>query len=109
MKSQNALKTIGEVAKDLAVAPHVLRFWEKKFYQIKPIKRDRGRRYYRPEDVETLKTIQTLLHKERYTIKGAQKFLRDQKQAESLRLEDIVEGLVSLRDALSGVLQTGKE
>ena len=77
-KSDQALRTIGEVAKELDVPAYVIRFWEKNFAEIKPIKRDAGRRYYRPEDVTALKNIQRLLHKEGFTIKGAQKFLKGQ-------------------------------
>ncbi len=73
-KSPNALRTIGEVADSLGIATHVLRFWESKFNQIKPQKR-RGRRYYRPEDVETIIQIKTLLYSHGYTIRGVQKFL----------------------------------
>lgn len=77
-KSSGAFKTIGEVASELDIQQHVLRFWESKFSQIKPLKRGGGRRYYRPEDVELLRTIHTLLYNEGYTIKGVQKMLREQ-------------------------------
>ncbi|MFD1627581.1 MerR family transcriptional regulator [Azospirillum griseum] len=77
MKSANAFRTISEVATDLNVPQHVLRFWETKFPQIRPLKRGGGRRYYRPEDVELLRRIQALLYEERYTIKGAQRALRE--------------------------------
>jgi DNA-binding transcriptional MerR regulator len=73
-KAPTALKTIGEVANDVDVATHVLRFWESKFHQIKPQKR-RGRRYYRPEDVMVITQIKTLLYGQGYTIRGVQKFL----------------------------------
>jgi DNA-binding transcriptional MerR regulator len=75
-KSQSAFRTISEVAEELDVAQHVLRFWETKFAQVRPLKRGGGRRYYRPEDVELLRQIRTLLYDEGYTIKGAQKLLR---------------------------------
>jgi DNA-binding transcriptional MerR regulator len=75
-KSASAFRTISEVADDLKVQQHVLRFWESKFSQIKPLKRGGGRRYYRPEDVELLKNIYTLLYQEGYTIKGVQKLLQ---------------------------------
>ncbi len=74
-KSAGAFRTISEVADDLKVEQHVLRFWETKFTQIKPLKRGGGRRYYRPEDVELLKNIHHLLYQEGYTIKGVQKLL----------------------------------
>lgn len=74
-KSAGAFRTISEVADELGVEQHVLRFWETKFTQIKPLKRGGGRRYYRPEDVELLKNIYNLLYQEGYTIKGVQKLL----------------------------------
>ena len=75
-KSAEAFRTISEVADELQVPKHVLRFWEGKFGQIKPMKRGGGRRYYRPEDVELLRGIRRLLHDEGYTIKGVQKVMR---------------------------------
>lgn len=77
-KIGGAFRTISEVAADLGVQQHVLRFWETKFNQIRPMKRGGGRRYYRPEDVVLLKHIHTLLYSEGYTIKGAQKLLKGQ-------------------------------
>jgi DNA-binding transcriptional MerR regulator len=77
-KAAEAFRTIGEVAGDLDVPKHVLRFWEGKFPQIRPMKRGGGRRYYRPEDMELLRGIRHLLHAEGYTIKGVQKILREQ-------------------------------
>ncbi len=77
-KSAEAFRTISEVADDLDIPKHVLRFWEVKFTQIRPMKRGGGRRYYRPEDMALLKGIQHLLHREGYTIKGVQKILREQ-------------------------------
>ncbi len=77
-KSADAFRTISEVADDLDIPKHVLRFWEVKFVQIRPMKRGGGRRYYRPEDMELLRGIQHLLHREGYTIKGVQKILREQ-------------------------------
>ncbi|MGH1375981.1 MAG: MerR family transcriptional regulator [Alphaproteobacteria bacterium] len=76
-KSKAAFRTISEVAQELGVQQHVLRFWETKFSQIKPLKRGGGRRYYRPEDLELLQAIHHLLYIEGYTIKGVQKLLRD--------------------------------
>ncbi len=80
-KSSSAFRTIGEVASELGVSPHVLRFWESKFTQIKPHKRRGGHRYYRPADIEVIKEIKSLLYEKGYTIKGAQKFLKDRKKA----------------------------
>ena len=77
-KSPDAFRTISEVASDLDVPQHVLRFWESKFAQIKPLKRGGGRRYYRPEDVDLLKGVRTLLYNDGYTIKGVQKVFREQ-------------------------------
>jgi DNA-binding transcriptional MerR regulator len=76
-KSAAAFRTISEVAAELDVPPHVLRFWETKFSQIRPMKRGGGRRYYRPEDVDLLRRIRELLYKDGYTIKGVQRLLRD--------------------------------
>ncbi len=81
-KSASAFRTIGEVSAELAVPPHVLRFWESKFNQIKPHKRRGGHRYYRPVDIDTIKQIKTLLYEKGFTIKGAQKYLRDLKKLE---------------------------
>ena len=77
-KSASAFRTISEVADDLGLQQHVLRFWETKFTQVKPLKRGGGRRYYRPEDVVLLKKIHHLLYTEGYTIKGVQKLLKGQ-------------------------------
>jgi DNA-binding transcriptional MerR regulator len=79
-KSAAAFRTISEVAGELDVAQHVLRFWESKFPQVRPLKRGGGRRYYRPEDVELLRQIRSLLYDEGYTIKGAQKLLKGHKR-----------------------------
>ncbi|WP_420565599.1 MerR family transcriptional regulator [Thalassobaculum sp.] len=76
-KSAAAFRTISEVADDLDVPPHVLRFWETKFNQVRPLKRGGGRRYYRPEDIALLRRIRELLYREGYTIKGVQKLLRE--------------------------------
>ena len=76
-KSPEAFRTISEVSSELGVPQHVLRFWEGRFAQIKPVKRAGGRRYYRPEDVDLLKGIRALLYHEGFTIKGVQKVLRD--------------------------------
>ncbi len=75
-KSPDAFRTISEVADDLDLPQHVLRFWETRFPQIKPMKRGGGRRYYRPEDVDLLKGIRHLLYDHGYTIKGVQKLLK---------------------------------
>ena len=115
-KSPEAFRTISEVAAELGVQQHVLRFWETKFTEIKPMKRGGGRRYYRPEDVDLLKRIQQLLYEEKYTIKGVQQLFKEQASGRQDKpqpvshadlpavqrraLEDIRAGLVQLRDDL---------
>lgn len=86
-KSDSAYRTISEVADDLKVQQHVLRFWETKFSQVKPLKRGGGRRYYRPEDIALLKRIHHLLYTQGFTIKGVQKLLREHGK------QKVVEGL----------------
>jgi len=75
-KSEAAFRTTGEVSEELELPAHVLRFWESKFPEIKPLKRGGGRRYYRPEDVDLLRRIRQFLYHEGYTIRGVQKLLR---------------------------------
>ena len=77
-KSPDAFRTISEVAKSLDVPQHVLRFWESRFREIKPMKRGGGRRYYRPDDIDLLRGIRHLLYGEGYTIRGVQRILREQ-------------------------------
>jgi DNA-binding transcriptional MerR regulator len=77
-KSPDAFRTISEVAEDLDLPQHVLRFWETRFREIKPLKRGGGRRYYRPDDVELLRGIKHLLYDEGYTIRGLQRILKEQ-------------------------------
>lgn len=81
-KSDNAYRTIAEVAAELGVATHVLRFWESKFVQLKPTKQSGGRRFYKPEDVALLKYIQQLLYRDGYTIRGVQAALKQTKPRE---------------------------
>jgi DNA-binding transcriptional MerR regulator len=76
-KAPNAFRTISEVADDLHIPQHVLRFWETKFPQVKPLKRGGGRRYYRPDDIDLLRRIADLLYTQGYTIKGVQRLLRE--------------------------------
>ena len=88
-KSSVAYRTISEVAIDLKLEQHVLRFWENKFPQITPLKRAGGRRYYRPEDIELLKVIKSYLHTDGYTIKGVQKLLKSNKKLKSQSSEKV--------------------
>lgn len=129
-KSAAAFRTISEVAQELDVPQHVLRFWETKFPQVRPLKRGGGRRYYRPEDVDLLRNIRSLLYQEGYTIKGVQRLMRqgalkdraapaegevtgaaetDSGVAETgtrqrAELEAVLEELIALRDRLQAVL-----
>ena len=102
-KSASAFRTISEVATDLDVQQHVLRFWESKFSQIRPLKRGGGRRYYRPEDIALLKRIHHLLYTEGYTIKGVQKLLRDQGK------KAFVEGAVNMPEASNEAVAPAQE
>lgn len=111
-KSSDAYKTIAEVAAELGVATHVLRFWESKFNQLKPMKQGGGRRFYRPEDVALLRHIQRLLYHEGYTIKGVQAALRQTKardlktMTQQLTPAAVVAELTTIRDILrSGGLE----
>jgi DNA-binding transcriptional MerR regulator len=110
-KSAQAFRTISEVATELDVPQHVLRFWESKFSQVRPLKRGGGRRYYRPEDVDLLRRIRTLLYDDGYTIKGVQRLLKEsrgrlpQPQRLDLAAESALESLriVSARaEAMTG-------
>jgi DNA-binding transcriptional MerR regulator len=125
-KSASAFRTISEVADELEVPQHVLRFWETKFPQVRPLKRGGGRRYYRPEDVELLRQIRSLLYHEGYTIKGVQRLMREgslKERVESLEGDTIdisqlseadkrrreitqaIAQLTSLRDRLLALLE----
>lgn len=86
-KSKSAFRSIAEVTEDLGVAPHVLRFWETKFTQIKPMKTKSSRRYYRPDDVELLSLIKELLYTRRYTIEGVQKLFKNRSLKDILGTE----------------------
>jgi DNA-binding transcriptional MerR regulator len=87
-KAPDAFRTISEVAADLDIPQHVLRFWETRFTQIKPMKRSGGRRYYRPDDIDLLKGIRRLLYGEGYTIRGVQRILKEHGIASVQRLAD---------------------
>jgi DNA-binding transcriptional MerR regulator len=84
-KDPGALLTIGELSQELGVAQHILRYWETRFPQLKPMQRAGNRRYYRPADVELVRKINRLLNQEGYTVRGVQKLLRDRSDGEVLQ------------------------
>ena len=92
-KAPGAFKTIGELSAELGVAQHVLRYWESKFSQLKPLQRAGNRRYYRPADVELARTIHRLLNQEGYTVRGVQKVLRSKDGAGVVPEPQLVECL----------------
>ncbi len=102
-KAADAFRTISEVAEELNVPQHVLRFWETRFFQVRPVKRGGGRRYYRPEDVALIKKIHHLLYTEGYTIKGVQKLLKGVSKTELLREQGMATPgpLVSAQDVIT--------
>ena len=93
-KSSDAYRTISEVSAELNVPPHVLRFWETKFSNLRPLKRSGGRRYYRPNDVNVLMRIRDLLYEDGFTIKGAQRFLKS---------KEALASTVTVADAVTGI------
>ena len=93
-KSSDAFRTISEVAAALDVPPHVLRFWETKFSNLRPLKRSGGRRYYRPDDINVLMRIRDLLYEDGFTIKGAQRFLKS---------KEALASTVTVADAVTGI------
>ena len=110
-KEAQALRTIGEVAKALGLRQHVLRYWEQQFPMLQPLKRSGGRRYYRPEDVALVQTIDRLVNREGYTLKGARQALAGgtvEPQAEmtvGLEVADIVPHLRAIRARLARALE----
>ena len=96
-KSPEAFRTISEVSKDLSLPQHVLRFWETKFVQIKPIKRGGGRRYYRPEDIRLLKGIKSLLYNDGYTIRGVQKVIKENGTKKLLTIQSDNKGFTDMK------------
>ena len=117
-KAPGAFKTIGELSSELGVAQHILRYWETKFPQLRPLQRAGNRRYYRPADVELARTINRLLNGEGYTVRGVQKVLRGkngapQPSSEARPTAELADGgaggvdlsrLVALRDRLASAL-----
>ena len=93
-KSSDAYRTISEVSAELNVPPHVLRFWETKFSNLRPLKRSGGRRYYRPDDINVLMRIRDLLYEDGFTIKGAQRFLKS---------KEALASTVTVADAVTGI------
>ena len=93
-KSEDAFRTISEAAEELDLPQHVLRFWETRFPQIRPLKRGGGRRYYRPDDVELLRAIRHLLYSDGYTIKGVQRMLKERGAREVLSMRGQSAGTV---------------
>ncbi len=106
VKSDAAFRTISEVADDLNVPQHVLRFWETKFNQVRPLKRGGGRRYYRPEDIVLLRRIRELLYTDGMTIKGVQKLLRES-GAKALSAEPDAAAGDEAAGAMPGAAQDG--
>jgi DNA-binding transcriptional MerR regulator len=123
-KDPGALKTIGELSHELGIAQHILRYWETRFPQLKPMQRAGNRRYYRPADVDLARRIHRLLNQEGYTVRGVQKVLRD-KEAQAVEVAHAahetaqpvvapseqgagidVFRLISLRDRLSAALES---
>lgn len=106
-KSSEAYRTIAEVATELGVATHVLRFWESKFVQLKPTKQSGGRRFYKPEDVALLKYIQQLLYRDGYTIRGVQAALKQTKPRElkALVLQLTPQAVIAELSAIKELLQ----
>ncbi|MGZ3173605.1 MAG: MerR family transcriptional regulator [Croceibacterium sp.] len=109
-KEAQALRTIGEVAKALDLRQHVLRYWEQQFPMLQPLKRSGGRRYYRPEDIALVQTIDRLVNKEGYTLKGARQALaggmvQPKVEAPSIEVTDIVPHLRAIRARLARALE----
>ncbi len=100
-KHPTAYRTISEVARDVGLEPHVLRFWESKFPQLRPLKRAGGRRYYTPEDVAVIARIRELLHDRRFTIEGARRALAEESDREPPGLAAVLAELREIR-ALMG-------
>jgi DNA-binding transcriptional MerR regulator len=108
-KAPDAFRTISEVADDLDIPQHVLRFWETRFAQIKPMKRSGGRRYYRPDDVDLLKGIRRLLYGEGYTIRGVQRILKEHgiKSVQSLADSTAAVSFGAIEEAIGQSLMEG--
>jgi DNA-binding transcriptional MerR regulator len=101
-KSPDAFRTIGELSAELGVAQHILRYWESKFPQLKPLQRAGNRRYYRPADVTLARRINRLLNEEGYTVKGVQKLLRSKEEQVPLSAPPIAPTIVQAPSPVSG-------
>lgn len=101
-KGPNAFRTIGELAQEIGRPQHILRYWETRFTQLRPLQRAGGRRYYRPEDVALVRRIDTLLGKEGYTIRGVQRLLADERGSGR---KPSAETLTDVREALARALK----
>jgi DNA-binding transcriptional MerR regulator len=111
-KAPDAFRTISEVAQDLDIPQHVLRFWETRFSQIKPMKRSGGRRYYRPDDADLLKGIRRLLYGEGYTIRGVQRILKEHgiKSVQGLADSSAAVSFGAIEDAIGqSLMEPGEE
>ena len=110
-KAPDAFRTISEVAADLDIPQHVLRFWETRFTQIKPMKRSGGRRYYRPDDVDLLRGIRRLLYGEGYTIRGVQRILKEHgiKSVQGLSDQNSAVSFGAVEEAIGLSLQEPEE
>ncbi len=105
-KAAGALRTIGELAEDIGRPQHILRYWETRFPQLRPLTRAGNRRYYRPDDVALVHRIHHLLSEEGYTIRGVQRLLAEEKAARSAR--GAPKGLKAVRDSLVQALEDDK-
>ena len=106
-KGKEAFRTISEVATELDLPQHVLRFWESKFSQIKPMKRGGNRRYYRPDDVELLRVIRKLLHSDGFTIRGVQKLFRENGLRQTI--DSVMAPVISQSDDGNNIPESGEE
>ena len=105
-KAPGAFKTIGELSAELGVAQHILRYWESKFPQLRPLQRAGNRRYYRPADVELVRTIHRLLNQEGYTVRGVQKVLRS-KDGGGVDPQPAIETTAAIRPS-NGAMDVGR-
>jgi DNA-binding transcriptional MerR regulator len=102
-KDPGALLTIGELSEQLGVAQHILRYWETRFPQLRPMQRAGNRRYYRPADVDLVRRINRLLNEEGYTVRGVQKVLRDREPAENSGSTDFVAAVASAQQSAAAI------